>query len=340
MTPLIAMPGPWLPDAAPGREDAEALPPLPSLSALLRRARRLPDAADWRDGVIQALEGGAALPAAAIAARAIDLPEQAPLCFATPLHVIAGISRVHLPPGGRVLLTPAEEDSLLSGFNATFAGEARLHAAAAGGGWLLDAPFAAAARDAAPDDLVGVALQRLPAQGDAERALRRLAAESEMWLSAHPVNRERERRGEPPLNALWFWEGGHARALPALRAPALIAARGVPDAWLAGLAAQVARPVRSGVDFESAMGGKTGHGYEAATALLIPAPDNGGPSRHYWQMLDEQWIGPAMQALRAGHLRGLRLQLGRTAWQLPPRRLAWLWPERRRWWQLAGQVQP
>jgi hypothetical protein len=85
------------------------LPDLPALTRLLRRGRRLPDASDWQSGVMRALDMKQ-VPAVAVAAAALpDLPAATGICFAAPLHAIAGISRVHLPPGGRLVLDAAAE---------------------------------------------------------------------------------------------------------------------------------------------------------------------------------------------------------------------------------------
>jgi hypothetical protein len=340
MTPLIAMPGPRLPQPGGPGEDTPGPPSLPALTQLARRARRLPDAADWRAGVLAALGAPSDLPAAALAARAVGLPEGSALCFAAPLHLVAGISRVHLPPGGWSLLPADEEQQWCADFNAEFGGpDLQLHVAAAGGGWLLQAPFAAAARDAAPETLTGAPLERHAAGSGDERALRRLAAEAEMWFAAHALNRQRERRGQPPINALWLWGGGRAGALPALAAPSMIATAGMPDAWLAGLAAHSPASLRMAGSFDAAMRAAPAAAAGGIHALLVPAPDGQGPTRQYWESVEENWIAPAWRALQAGEIDGLRLQIGRTAWQLPARGLFnWLRRERRAWWQVAGEV--
>src|SRR5207249_2013553 len=59
---------------------------------------------------------------------------------------------------------------------------------------------AAAARGAAIDD-------KLPSGPDAMR-FHALMNEAQMLLHEHPVNAEREARGEPALNSIWFWGGG------------------------------------------------------------------------------------------------------------------------------------
>jgi hypothetical protein len=343
MTPLIAMPGPWLPEDPADAGALAGIPELPALTRLLRRARRLPDAGDWRAGVLAALGAGAGVASVSVAARALpELAADVPLCLAAPLHVVAGMSRVHLQPGGRLVLPPTEDQAWCEAFNQEFGSSGlRLHSAAPGGGWLLHAPFAPGARDAAPEALVGTALERQPAASEAERSLRRLGAEVEMWLSGHALNRAREARRQQPINAIWFWDGARAGVLPAMAAPrAIVDAGGLPDAWLAGLArhfalsATVARDWNQGLQAGTAAAG-------AGPLLIVLAPDGGGASGQYWQMLEDNWFGPAARTLAGRGIAGLRLQIGSCAFALPHRSLStWLRWHRRSWWQLCGQTRP
>jgi hypothetical protein len=343
MTPLIAMPGPWLPEDADPAQPRSDLPELPALTELLRRSRRLPEVADWRGGVLVALGADSAVAPVAVAAQAApELPPHAPLCFAAPLHVVAGMSRVHLLPGGRLLLEPTEEQAWCDAFNQEFGSDdLRLYVTAPGGGWLLGASFAHRACDAAPEVLVGAALERQPAASPDERALRRLGAEVEMWLAGHVLNRTREAQGKPPLNAIWFWGGARAVALPPLVAPrAILHGGGLPDAWLAGLARHFGLPVTVIHDWQEAMDAVDAVA-GAEQVLLLLAPDGGGATGQYWQMLEDQWFAPALRALSTRGIRGLRLQIGGCAFALPHRSLArWVrWPSRS-WWQQCGQARP
>jgi hypothetical protein len=213
MSLLIAMPGPLLPetDAMGLAQSRAVLPEMPALTCLLARSRRLPSSVDWRAGALGALQG-ARVPQVAVAAGSLgEACAGAGACFVSPLHMVAGISRVHLPEGGRLVLEAEERAAWREEFNREFGNaELRLHATAEE--WVLTAPFAAAARDAAPEQLLGEPLMRAPAASAAERALRRLGAEVEMWLAAHPRNREREQRRSPPINGFWFWGGGQVAA--------------------------------------------------------------------------------------------------------------------------------
>jgi hypothetical protein len=308
MSLSIAMPGPPLPEFENAAARA-AQPALPALSALLARARRLPDADHWRAGAL--MDCGvpaAASTIAAVAARALPaLAADAPICLAEPVHVVAGISRVHLPPDGRLQLDAGELSRWADAFNREF-GEPQLQLHPVAGGWLLAAPFAQGARDPAPAALLGEPLARVAARDEAERALRRLGAEVEMWLAAHPLNREREARQLPPVNNLWFWGGARATALPALaRPPQALCVVGEPDAWLAGLAVHCAVPLQRVAHWPDLPPGR---------ATLLALPHLEGAWRD-WSELDARWFEPATQALRAGDLPALRLQIGDRAWQLP-----------------------
>ena len=337
MTPLIAIPG--MPQGLVETKPAHTeLPDLPGLTQLLRRATALPSSSGWRAGVLAALGAGADTAACAVAACAVPgLPPGSQVCFAAPLHVLAGISRVHLPPGGLLQLEPAEDNAWRAAFNAEFGPQAQLHAAAPGGAWILVAPFAQAARDAAPESLMGEALERAPAADEAQRALRLLGAEVEMWLAAHALNREREARHEPVLNVIWF--SGGARVAPVMPVAPMrgIVSGGRPDAWLAGLSVHAKVPVTIAPDWDAALRTLDDGGSAHADLLVVPAPDAAGSASQYLQRLEDQWFAPLAKALEAGELDGVRLQIGERAWQVRRRpALRWLrW--RRSWWQMIGQ---
>lgn len=345
MTVLIAMPAPWLPDPD-ARHTAGGTPPdLPAFSGLLRRGRRLPAARGRREGMLsQLLVEPVHVAPAAMAARAVHaLPTAAPVCLAAPLHMVAGISRVHLPPDGWLALDGAEEQAWCAAFNQEFGSdELRLHVVAPGGGWLLQAPFARAARDAEPGMLVGEALAREPAADEDERMLRRLGAEVEMWLAAHAMNREREARRVPALNAIWFWGGGAAVPIPRVRGLAGVYCNGGGDAWLEGLARHAGVAVsraRSWDDAARSMPATVATGTERCAILLAPA--QGIVDEGFWNMVEQQWMAPAAAAVGQGSVTQLLLLVGPHAWRIPDRSvLRWFRPGRRIWWQLAGQVRP
>jgi hypothetical protein len=333
MTLLIAMPTPASLLVDPGERAgaASALPELPVLSALLRGATRLPAASDWRHGVLAALAvpQSAGMSPAAMAARAIPgLSAGIGICLAMPVHAVAGISRMFLATADGFVLAAAEREALRQAFNVEFGGP-DLHLHAAGSGWLLQAPFGAAADDASPESLIGAALARTPALADAGRSLRRLGAEVEMWLAGLPLNRDRERRGAPPINCIWFWGGAIAGPLPRPGLlPGSLFSNVEPDAWLAGLAGYCGTPLQQALTW--------GDVREPAGALVILQPQLLGEVMQQLTTWEAAWLEPVRRDLAARRVPALRLQIGASAWQLPaPRLTRWL-RRARPWWQAVS----
>ncbi len=62
----------------------------------------------------------------------------------------------------------------------------------------------------------------MPSGTSADR-YRRLISEIEMALHDHPVNTERQARGQRPVNSLWLWGGGLAPERASFPLPALFA---------------------------------------------------------------------------------------------------------------------
>jgi hypothetical protein len=105
-------------------------------------------------------------------------------------------------------LSRAEADALVEHLNRNLADRGLVFHGLQPERWYLqtatplgeDAPPLAAAR--------GRAVEVHPGAGGGEARLHALANEIQMLLHDHPVNEARERRGEPPVNAVWLWGGG------------------------------------------------------------------------------------------------------------------------------------
>lgn len=329
MTPLIAMPA-SLPDAGAGSGAVDAMPALPALSAMLRGATRMTPANDWRSGVLDALaiNPSVASPAALAAGAIPGLHQGAGVCLVMPVHAVAGISRMFLATADQYMLEPEEREALRVAFNAEFgAPDLQLHAV--GAGWVLQAPFAAAADDASPELLVGAALAREAARTQAGRSLRRLGAEVEMWLASLSLNLERQARGARPINSFWFWSGATAAPMPEVtRHPRAIFSNREPDAWLAGLSSHCGLRVQQ-VQRWSDVG-------DAKDAVVILQPSRLGEAMQDLPEWEAAWLGPAFADIQARRLPALRLQFGTSSWLLPaPRLTRWL-RRSRPWWEMLS----
>jgi hypothetical protein len=60
-----------------------------------------------------------------------------------------------------------------------------------------------------PDAACGHNIEIWSAKGAQELAWRKLQNEIQMAWFAHPINQQREARGEPMINGLWLWGGAH-----------------------------------------------------------------------------------------------------------------------------------
>ncbi len=149
-------------------------------------------------------------PASVAAAALEDAAAGCAVWLATPLHLIAGLTSVHVDRRSVLRLPAAELAELAASFRETFRGSGfELHPLA-GGELLLSGPAVSApSTTTEPARMLLTLGGRCAARGRGRAArLRRLSAEMEMWLHDHRVNAARARRGEPPVATLWFWGGG------------------------------------------------------------------------------------------------------------------------------------
>ncbi len=306
-------------------EPAGASAAMPALEHIARFAHQRGPQSDWRAWVARwlGLTQYAQLPPASIAAAGQPVPGET-VWFASPLHLIAGVGRVHLRRSGRLCLAPQTLARLAADFNSTFAGSGFALAPLASGEFLLGAPRGLSARTCDPARVPQAGLLEALPLGEGAAVLRRLGAEIEMWLHAHPLNEARARQGEPPLSQLWIWGGGEAAAGAGGGAPPGAAAgqgHGAvvygSDPYLAGLAclgglgcaplppAQPLAPAgleaRALMALEVSAALRREPGWDLAEALAA---------------LDRSWIAAGLEALRSGTVARLTLLANDRLWRL------------------------
>src|SRR6266705_3185186 len=144
----------------------------------------------------------------------------------------------------------------------------------------------------------------LPSGPDAMR-FHALMNEAQMLLHEHPVNAEREARGEPALNSVWFWGGGVIAATKARPFSTVIAddplARGL--ALAAGIPA-LALPKDAG-SVLAALG-------DEGRVLAVPDAPREAQLRERRAALERDWFLPLLGALKSGRIGMLTLHLGGT----------------------------
>ncbi len=298
------------PDAAPARA--------PLVERLLSRATVRPAAADWRREAFEFVAAaGERWPglAAAAAQRAFGTLDAAAVFLATPVAYLPTLTRLHLVPDGILSLGPDEAARLAADHDAAFAPARRLLAAPDG---RLFCAFERLADVATcdPADALGEDLAAFQPAGAGAAALRLAASEIEMWLHAHPLNRAREARGEPPIAGLWLWGGGVPLAGP-VRLAGFVAGE---DPLCAAFAPAGAPRAPEAFADERRDG----------VVCLAAAPGSAGWPR------SEDWLGAAFAALAERRIGRIVLRAGARAFEYGPAERRRFWRRARPWWERLG----
>lgn len=309
--------------------------------------------ASWAGQPALAREAPATI--ASAASRSVQpRPAGCTVWLATPVHLVAGLSSVHLDERGLLHVEAGVRQALAAEFNDVFEGSGFQLEALPSAGFLLSMLDSAAAATVDPARLLGASISEvLPTASDAP-ALRRLSAEIEMWLHDHPANQERARRGRPPISALWMWGGGPPResvhaphetelvttqladTVPAsaIRGAALLAATAAPppgialgsDPYLHGLwRANGASAQPMPADFEEALS------LSGRRAVFVVELSQGYDSHRDWTIrdaiadADQRWIVRALAALRRGDVLRVTVIANDHLLSLGPRDRLKLW---------------
>ncbi|HEV7986337.1 MAG TPA: hypothetical protein VGP20_09225 [Steroidobacteraceae bacterium] len=332
---------------APGDESLvdTAVPRLPALETLLATARRDILARGWRAEFAARFGGGLSLvglPLAEAVANAwlgrsrsspspSPSPSQSPSArywLATPVYYFAGLDSVQLHPAGLLEMPLEAQAALASDFNAVFADDHwRLHAT--GRRELLLAGPALEADGDDPARFLGSKLGRQQMRGAGAPELRRLAVEIEMWLHEHAINRQRQSSGELLVSGLWLWgsepllrTASEARPERALADVRLYGRDTVAEAlWRRRAGTSAPLPERLAMVLESTAD---------AHVVLYPTAGMEGATRAL-ERLEEDWLAPALAALRTGALAAVQLLAGTHAYHLRRLNLARFWRARSPW---------
>jgi hypothetical protein len=166
--------------------------------------------ATWAGQGELAQSAPATVAAAASRATAEDVSGRM-VWIATPVHLIAGLSSVHLDARGLVQVEFDVRRDLAHEFNKVFAESGFRLEALPSAGFLMTGPRIDESDTVEPARILGASITEVLPEASSAPTLRRLVAEIEMWLHAHPVNATRAKQGRLPITALWLWGGGAAR---------------------------------------------------------------------------------------------------------------------------------
>jgi hypothetical protein len=268
----------------------------PALSLILGSGERrtLPD--DWLPSAF----GLDDLPAAA--ARKVGAGETATgdwLCL-DPVRWVVAAKGVTLDDPAKLELDARESTALLAAVQPLFADWGELSSSAPGHWELhLQKPLTLETRPL-HDALHQTIDPALPGGADGP-AWRRLLAEAQTVLHAHPVNRRREDAGKPTANSLWPWgQGSLPDAIPASFSTVLS-----NDPVVAGLCVHAGIPCLQPPARHQAVNGRTLAilDHLAASARTLDAL----AWREALLAFERDWLVPAIAALKRGQHAQLRM---------------------------------
>ena len=307
--------------------------------------------ASWAGHASLAHEAPATIAAAASHTAASDVDGRM-VWLATPVHLVAGLSSVHLDERGLLQVEPGVRQRLAADFNAVFA-ESGFHLEALSStGFLMTSPSGTVADTVDPARVLGASINEALPSASAAPALRRVGTEIEMWLYDHPVNQDRAKHGKLPISALWLWGGGAAPAGAPFDAPVfgVESADTVPASAVRGavaLASTASPP--PGVAFGGdpylhglwrSTGGsarETPNGFEEALAtagsraVFVVELSRSFDEHRGWSIrdaladADRRWIVRALEALRRGDVARVTVVANDHRLSLGPRDRLKLW---------------
>lgn len=271
----------------------------------------------WRAWLAQVM-GCAALGeacAACVAGAALPAwrapPAPGACWIATPVHLSAGLTRVHLSHEGLLRLEATELQRLAETFADTFGADGTTLTALPCGELLLGTPGVAPVPTAEPARLAGGMVTQVLPGGAPAAPLRRLMAETEMWLHGQALNAARSARGALPVTALWPWGAQGSTALPGPRAHGTPPQAFGRDAWLAGAAQLLGGSCQVEVVFEQLLAAMSDEGAKLVLRVADEMQEGaaGTGVAEALARLDALFIVPALAALRKGELGAVTLLL-------------------------------
>ena len=150
--------------------------------------------------------------AAAISLAADDEARPGGWLRADPVHLRVGQDAVALHDAAILDVTREEAAALVSDLQAHFDSDGLRFVAPRPDRWYVQVPEGELPRTTSLDDALGRNVFGLLPKGAGRINWPAALTEIQMVFSSHPINAERERRGQPAINSVWFWGEG---ALPA-----------------------------------------------------------------------------------------------------------------------------
>ena len=220
---------------------------------------------------------------------------------ADPVHLRATRDRVLLSDASVLSIRPEEADTLVAALNAYFADDTRQFFALHPQRWYLRLNAHPQIATRTLLEAIGKDIHPLLPAGPQALYWHRMANEIQMLLHAHAVNEARAERGDPIINSVWLWGGGH---LPSISTGGF---HGLwsKDALALGLARNAGLPAAPNGDapgpwLESVTrAARGGHHLVVLDQLMLPARHGDLPMwREHLARLEQEWFAPLLRAVR------------------------------------------
>lgn len=295
----------WL-DAHDGAELTRGLA-TPALARLLGRARRRQQPLALSQLLAQPFSvSGAQLAQLAAQQDGLDCGSGHWL-IADPAHLRIDRDRALLADVGVMRLDQNEADALVQALNLHFAADGLRFHAPKPGRWYLQHPQPAEAVFTPLADAIGENIDAHRPRGTSGLAWSRTLNEIQMLLFSHPVNQEREARGDTPVNSVWLWGDG-APAKP--RTADCIIYSGDESVRLLATASNSTLqdpPYSLSLWLESHPAGKDAWIHLDRLQAAAQYRDAWG-WREGLNQLEQDWFAPVLQAMHQGAVSELRIQ--------------------------------
>ncbi len=280
------------------------------------------DLGPWQTALLDALgmsEAHAQYPSAAVT-RTGDTQELARgfWLHAQPMHFSAGLDRLSaVLLQGESRVAPAEQAQLVPTLAAHLRSAGFELLVSAGGEWLVRCDRALEVATVSPEFAAAGELEQALPRGPDAPALKRLMTELQMLLHEHPVGTQRQRRGVPAVNAIWFHGAG---TVDEVRRQALPQAFG-EDAYLHGIYRLHELAVAASPADANSLLSQQRASRQAHVVAVVEVDD--------LDTLETLWMAPLARALALGAVGGLELVLDRWRMVVPPAAMLRFWRPRR-----------
>ncbi|VAX10760.1 Regulatory protein, RpfE type [hydrothermal vent metagenome] len=185
-------------------------PALKNLQRFLSRAEKKPvDIHDWHDG-LASLFSFKKLPAAELRYQQYaGVSDKSFFCLcADPVFIQPDLNSAILLAHEELALSLEEAKQLVTAINEHFADEHWTLQVLQPHCWVMKSVQPFLVKTTALLKLIGQPVGNSLVQGEDRSYWQRIQNEIQMLLFAHPLNKQREQQGRPPVNSLWLWGEG------------------------------------------------------------------------------------------------------------------------------------